>query len=111
LLRPGRFDVIVELPLPDEASRLAILKVHCRRRRLGADVSLETIAAATGGMTGADLEALCRQASMQVIRESMEQDPGDDFATFVVERRHFEAAMADLIRTGGVLEQKPQLSG
>ena len=107
LLRPGRFDVVVELPFPDEASRLAILSVHCRRRRVAADVSLETIAAATEGMTGADLEALCRRAALQAIRDSMERDPGGNFVPFVVQRRHFEAAMADLFRGGKVLEEKP----
>jgi transitional endoplasmic reticulum ATPase len=106
LLRPGRFDVVVELPLPDEASRLAILEVHCRRRRVDASVSLGRIAVATEGMTGADLEALCRRAAMQAIRESTEQDSGENFAP-VVTGRHFEAAMVDLIRSGNVLEEKP----
>jgi transitional endoplasmic reticulum ATPase len=98
--------VIVELPLPDEASRLAILKVHCRRRRVAKDVSLERIAAATPGLTGADLEALCKRAAMQAMRESVEKDPGEGFAPFVVEGRHFEAAMADRVAfTGGQDEQ------
>jgi transitional endoplasmic reticulum ATPase len=106
LLRPGRFDVIVELPLPDEASRLAILKVHCRRRRVAEDVSLERIAASTEGLTGADLEALCKRAAMRAMRESVEKDPGEGFAPFVVEGRHFEAAMADrVVFTGGQDEQ------
>ncbi len=106
LLRPGRFDVIVELPLPDEASRLAILKVHCRRRRVAKDVSLERIAASTRGLTGADLEALCKRAALQAMRESVEKDPGEGFAPFVVEGRHFEAAMAGrVVFTGGQDEQ------
>ena len=93
-------------PLPDEASRLAILDVHCRRRRVDASVSLGRIAAATDGMTGADLEALCRRSALQALRESMEQDPCDDFAPFVVQRRHFEAAMADLTRGGKRFSEK-----
>jgi len=97
LLRPGRFDVVVELPLPDQASRLAILQVHCRQRRVAADVSLERIAAAMEGRTGADLEALCKCAAMQALRDSIEKDRGRRFTPYVVESRHFEAAMDDQI--------------
>ena len=94
LLRPGRFDTVVELPVPDEESRLAILRVHCRRHRLAADVSVACIAAATEGRSGAELEALCRAAVMQAMRESIQCDPAQGFAPFVVELRHFETAMA-----------------
>jgi transitional endoplasmic reticulum ATPase len=99
LLRPGRFEVRVELPLPDEAARLAILQVHCRRHRVDADVALDRIAAATEGLTGADLEALCRRAVMQAIGESMQRDPGRDFRPFVAQGRHFEASLAGLARS------------
>jgi transitional endoplasmic reticulum ATPase len=94
LLRPGRFDTVVELPLPDEESRLAILQVHCRRHRLSADVCLTRIAAATEGSSGADLEALCRAAVMHAMRESIQRDPAQGLAPFVVELCHFETAMA-----------------
>jgi transitional endoplasmic reticulum ATPase len=102
LLRPGRFDVVVELPLPDEASRAAILAVHCRGRQIAPDVSLARIAAATAGATGADLGALCRRAAMQAIRESMQRDPGNLYAPFVVESRHFDGALAELQLHRGV---------
>jgi transitional endoplasmic reticulum ATPase len=95
LLRPGRFDVIIELPLPDEASRLAILEVHCRRRRVAEELSLGRIAAATDGLSGADLEALCKRAALQAMRESMKRDPGGGF--MVVQERHFEAALSSQI--------------
>jgi len=101
LLRPGRLDVIVRLPLPDQASRLAILKVHCRKRRLAANVSLEQIAAATEGVTGADLEAVCRRAAMQAMRESMDREVGQGFNPFVVQARHFETAMANQVDIQG----------
>jgi transitional endoplasmic reticulum ATPase len=96
LLRPGRFDLVVDLPLPDEASRLAILQVQCGRLRIDSGVPLPKIAAATGGMSGADLEALCRGAVMQAISESMRQDPGPQFRPFDTQARHFEAALAAL---------------
>lgn len=73
LLRPGRFDFVVDLSVPDRASRLAILKVHTRNVPLMDDVDLETLADATEGYVGADLEGLCRQAALLAIREYLEQ--------------------------------------
>jgi transitional endoplasmic reticulum ATPase len=96
LLRPGRFEVVVELALPDEDARAAILAVHCRGRHITPDVDLADVARATAGTTGADLAALCRHAAMQAIRESVQRDPGDRYAPFVIERRHFEGALAEL---------------
>jgi len=92
LLRPGRFDSVVELPEPDRPTRRAILQIHCRGRKLGAEVSLDAMAEATAGMSGAEIEALCRRAAMLAIRDSIEQHPGKEFAPFAVEARHFEAA-------------------
>lgn len=94
LLRPGRFDLVVELPEPDAVTRLAILEIHCRKRNLGANVSLQMLANATAGMTGAELEALCRRAALLAIRDSIEQDAGKDFSPFNIENHHFEAARA-----------------
>jgi len=96
LLRRGRFDFIVELPSPDYDARLAILAVHCRGRPLGADVSLAGLAERTEGLVGADLEALCRRAAMFAIRESIEREPGAEYAPFLIEGRHFAAALEAL---------------
>lgn len=67
LLRPGRFDRLIEIPSPDAGARLQILKIHSRRMKL-ADVPLEDIAALTEGATGAELEAICREAGMMAVR-------------------------------------------
>ena len=69
LLRPGRFDVVVEIALPDEPARLAILQVQVRGKPLAQEVRLETIAANTEGLTGADLGAICQHAALNAIRE------------------------------------------
>jgi len=72
LLRPGRFDELLFVPLPDHDARLHILRVHTRAMPLGRDVDLEDIADRTDGFTGADLEDLVRRAGIAALRESAE---------------------------------------
>jgi proteasome regulatory subunit len=67
LLRPGRFDRLIEIPVPDLGARLQILKIHSRRMKLG-NVQLEDIAHMTDQATGAELEAVCREAGMMAVR-------------------------------------------
>lgn len=95
LLRPGRFDLVMELPLPDLKSRQAILDIHCRGRAIGRDIDLAALARRTVGFSGADLESLCRKAALMAIRESVEAFPGDSFPRFQVEMEHFDAALVD----------------
>lgn len=71
LLRSGRFDRVIEIPLPDEKARYEILKVHTRNMPLGKDVDLKKLAKETEGFTGADIENLCREAGMEAIREDI----------------------------------------
>ena len=72
LLRPGRFDKIIKIPLPDEDVRLSILKIHVREMPLGDDVNLNELVKQTDGFTGADIENLCREAGMVALRESVD---------------------------------------
>jgi transitional endoplasmic reticulum ATPase len=85
LLRPGRFDSIIYIPPPDLESRYQILKVHTRKMPLDNDVNLKEIASLTEGYTGADLEALCKEAGMAAIREGAKP--------LIVKRKHFESAL------------------
>ncbi len=68
LLRPGRFDRQIIVPLPEFDERLAILKVHSRDKRMGTDVDLDTMAKATPGMSGADLANLVNEAALFAVR-------------------------------------------
>ena len=68
LLRPGRFDRQVVVPLPEMEERLAILKVHARGKVLDDDVDLELMAKATPGMSGADLANLINEAALFAVR-------------------------------------------
>ena len=96
LLRAGRFDVVVDLPLPDAAARRQILDVHTRGKRLADDVDLDELAGAfSEGRTGADIDLLCRKASLAVIRELFAARTGlpSDPAELAIRREHFLAAL------------------
>jgi cell division protease FtsH len=68
LLRPGRFDRQIIVPLPESDERLAILKVHSQGKRMGTDIDLDTMAKATPGMSGADLANLVNEAALFAVR-------------------------------------------
>ncbi len=79
LLRPGRFDRQIVVPLPESEERLAILKVHCRDKRIGPDVDLHVMAKATPGMSGADLANLVNEAALFAVRRHSTQVERIDF--------------------------------
>jgi transitional endoplasmic reticulum ATPase len=87
LLRPGRFDELVYVSVPDEAGRQRILEVHTEKMPLAGDVDLASIAARTDRFTGADLEDLVRRAGLSALRESLGNE--------TVSMAHFEMALAD----------------
>lgn len=70
LLRPGRFDRQLQVGLPDVKSRVSILKVHAKNKKLGPDIDLLTIAKRTGGFSGADLANLLNEAAILTARYS-----------------------------------------
>lgn len=74
MLRPGRLDRLLYVPLPSAEGRLEILQTHMRRLPLAPDVELSTVAEATQGFSGADLAALAREAAMQAIRKASRQE-------------------------------------
>ena len=79
LLRPGRFDRQVVIPLPNLAEREAILAVHCRDKQLGPDVHLDEVARATPGFSGADLANLANEAAICAVRSEREVVCAADF--------------------------------
>lgn len=111
ILRPGRLDQLIYIPLPDEKSREAILKANLRKSPLAPDVDLQYLAKVTHGFSGADLTEICQRACKGAIRESIEleirrekeraKDGAADAAMDVEEsdpvpeirRDHFEEAM------------------
>jgi len=103
LLRPGRLDTHVFVGEPDLDAREKILAVHTQGKPLADDVDVNELAAELEGYTGADLEALVRDASMRAIREvAADSDPetANERADEVrIERRHFEVARDSTNRT------------
>jgi transitional endoplasmic reticulum ATPase len=99
LLRPGRFDLVVNLPLPDLEARRSILAIHCRGRKIADNVRLDELASATAGTSGAQLEAICRRAAMLAIGDSIAQHPAKDFSPFAVTLDHFQQAIAEIVRS------------
>ena len=85
LLRPGRFDKILLVTAPEEKGRLKILQIHTKNMPLAKDVNINEFAKKTIGYTGADLEALAREAAMLSLRESLDSK--------FVKKKHFEEAL------------------
>ncbi len=85
LLRPGRFDRILLVNIPDRKGRLAILKIHTKNMPLAKDVNIDKIAEETEGYVGADLENLARESAMLALRESLESKE--------VKKKHFDEAI------------------
>lgn len=79
LLRPGRFDRLIYFPLPNEAARHAIFKIHTEKMNLRKDIELKALARATEKATGADIKAVCTEAGMFAIRDGREQVTQTDF--------------------------------
>jgi proteasome regulatory subunit len=79
ILRPGRFDRIIEVPLPDKKGRLEIFKVHLKKMSIGKDVELEKLAELSDGFVGAEIKAVCVEAGYFAIREGRSFVEMDDF--------------------------------
>ena len=96
LLRPGRFDRMIEIGMPDQEARLEILKIHTKKRPLAGDVDLAAISKKTDGYSGADLANVCNEAVMLAIREYVlagKPQDEEEIAKYRIESRHFEEAL------------------
>ncbi|RDI72758.1 CDC48 family AAA ATPase [Halopelagius longus] len=100
LLRPGRLDRHVHVPVPDEDARRAIFDVHTQQKPLADDVDLDELAERTEGYVGADIEAVCREASMAASREFIHSVSPEEVAESVgnvrVTMEHFEDALGEV---------------
>ncbi|MBU2576324.1 MAG: CDC48 family AAA ATPase [Nanoarchaeota archaeon] len=95
LMRPGRFDRIVYVPVPEKDGRLQILKIHTEGMPLAESVSLNKLAEETEGYTGADIESLVREAAMLALREVWANN--EDIETKKVTNKHLEKAMEKVL--------------
>jgi transitional endoplasmic reticulum ATPase len=94
ILRPGRFDFVLELPKPDVKAREAIFQVHTTGKPLAQEISLESLAEETDGLVGADISSICQKASLLAISEFLESKE-EDLEKLIIEKRHFREAIND----------------
>ncbi|KAF0757992.1 hypothetical protein AaE_004078 [Aphanomyces astaci] len=85
LLRPGRFDRVVYVPLPDQDDRFKILQIHTKHASLSTNVDLKWVAAQTPMFSGAELENVCREAALLALRENIHMEE--------IDVRHFQQAL------------------
>ncbi|MXR51306.1 CDC48 family AAA ATPase [Halovenus sp. WSH3] len=100
LVRPGRLDRHIHVPVPDEEARRKILEVHTRNKPLADDVDLDDLARKTDSYVGADLEALAREASMAATREFIgsvdPEDVDDSVGNVRITAEHFDKALSEV---------------
>lgn len=102
LRRPGRFDREIELGVPDKDERKEILEIHTRGMPLAEDVDLDELAEITHGFVGADLESLCKEAAMRVLRRIIpeikadEEIPKEVLKKMIVTKEDFKNALKDI---------------
>ncbi|RLM72323.1 CDC48 family AAA ATPase [Halorubrum sp. Atlit-26R] len=100
LLRPGRLDRHVHVPVPDEEARRRIFEVHTRHKPLADDVDLDALARKTEGYVGADIEAVAREASMNASREFIgsvtREEVGESVGNVRVTMAHFDDALSEV---------------
>ena len=84
LLRPGRFDRMIEFPIPDEISRESIFKIHSRNLNIEDGLNIKKLVNLTEGATGADIKAVCTEAGMYAIRRDAEIIRENDFLDAVI---------------------------
>ena len=97
LLRPGRFDVHLELPAPNRNDRKEIFAIGLRDKPTSDDLNLDELADQSEGFSGAEVQAVCRRGALQVIREAISQ--GDQAALerpLLIRREHLAQAMAEV---------------
>jgi transitional endoplasmic reticulum ATPase len=105
ILRSGRFDLLFEVPVPDEKTRGKIFRIHTKNKPLGKDIDLKELAKRTEGETGSDIEFICRKAAMFAIREFIEGPKSSRYpresqrpclqagGDLIIKREHFEKAV------------------
>jgi transitional endoplasmic reticulum ATPase len=109
LLRPGRFDRILEVPAPDKEARMHIFQIHTKKKPLESDVNLDKLVEMTEGMTGADIAALVNAAAMTAIKEYVRQKSGSKLR---IPMRHFETALNKIKKKlGNRIADSPNLHG
>jgi len=104
LLRPGRFDMILKIPLPDCAGRKEIFEIALRGKPVAEQISVEELVTSCEGFSGADIQAVCKRAALEAIRDVVEnsgpEGPGGKRA-LLIELRHIKNALQSVLSERG----------
>jgi len=98
VLRPGRFDEVIEIPIPDTNDRAEIFRVHLRNKPLEPGIEPESLAARTEGFSGADIASVCNRAALMAVRRAVATlvgDPDEDVRVLVT-RTDMDAALDEM---------------
>jgi transitional endoplasmic reticulum ATPase len=95
VLRAGRFDLLLELPVPDEKTRLEIFKIHTKGKPLAKEIDLKALARTTANCVGSDIEFICRRASLSAIRDYVGKEKKDHL-NFEIKTKHFDQAIGEM---------------
>jgi transitional endoplasmic reticulum ATPase len=93
LLRAGRFDSIIEFPLPGKEERVEILELYMQSLPFRTEVDIELLAGMSEGWTGAELEALCKKAVVVVLEECLASGEKLDYMLLKITTKHFDRAI------------------
>ena len=96
LLVAGRFDLVLELPLPDAEARESIFRIELRQKPLASDVDVKNLAALTEGASGADIAFVCRKATTEALKAHLKGEGEREEGSLRLERVHFDAALGEL---------------
>jgi transitional endoplasmic reticulum ATPase len=99
ILRPGRFDFIMDFPLPNTNARKEIFGIHAAGKPLAPDIDLQSLSVETEGLSGAEIEVICREAAMLAVREHIQT--GKPESKICVSREHFNMAISWLKQQKG----------
>ena len=96
--RPGRFDIQLEIPLPDLGGRGEIFRIALRDKPAADDISIDDLASRSEGFTGAEIQGLCTTAARSALRGALEQSGGDpeSMPPISITRAHLDAALEEV---------------
>lgn len=100
VIRPGRFDQIIEIPIPNQQDRKEIFEVHLKHKPLGAGIEPDALARKTDGFSGAEIAAVCSIAALSAVRRAIEasRTGQDEVMDLTVEKSDVEAALEEVDR-------------
>ena len=104
LLRSGRFGRHIEIPIPEKDSRAEIFKIHLQNKPLASDVDIDQLAQELDGYTGADIQAICEEATLLTIRNAVSEstiktDDAESVKVVNISKNEFESAIKKILKS------------